>query len=194
MKANTDTKTLIEVYDPAMCCSTGVCGPDIDDTVANFAGDVKWLKSQGIDVRRYNLGQEPEAFKMNPDVLSRLQKKGTECLPILLVDGQMVSEGDYPDRKQLAGWLGIAPEKTNGAVKPTELLSVLETAVTGGNEENMRILFQKGKKSGLSTEQMVEAMQNGINNRQSVTRSALQTANELLGLQPGSCTQGSGCC
>lgn len=194
MKANTETKTLIEVYDPAMCCSTGVCGPDVDDALANFAGDIKWLKSQGIDVRRYNLGQEPEAFKMNPDVLSRLQKTGTECLPLLLINGQLVSEGDYPDRKQLADWLGIASDITNGAATSTDLLSDLEGAVTDGNEEKMRILFQKGSEIGFTTEQMVDAMQKGINNRQSVTRSALQTANELLGVQPGSCAPGSGCC
>lgn len=162
MKANTDIKTLIEVYDPAMCCSTGVCGPDVDNAVANFAHDVKWLKSQGIDVRRYNLGQEPEAFKMNPEVLSRLQKKGTECLPLLLVNGQLVSEGDYPDPKQLAVWLGIAPEHTDEAVISSDLLSDLEAAVTDGNEENMRTLFQKGKENGFSTELMVDAMQKEI--------------------------------
>ena len=104
---NTETKTLLEVYDPAMCCSTGVCGPDVDDEVADFANDVKWLKSHGIDVQRFNLGQEPEAFKMNPAVLSRLQKEGTECLPLILVNGEMVSEGGYPDREQLTKWLGI---------------------------------------------------------------------------------------
>ncbi|MDZ7720169.1 MAG: arsenite efflux transporter metallochaperone ArsD [Balneolaceae bacterium] len=81
MSNQTETKTLIEVYDPAMCCSTGVCGPDVDDSLADFANDVKWLKSKGVEVKRYNLGQEPEAFKANPPVLTRLQKGGTEVLP-----------------------------------------------------------------------------------------------------------------
>jgi hypothetical protein len=31
----------IDVYDPAMCCNTGVCGPDVDDFLADFANDVK---------------------------------------------------------------------------------------------------------------------------------------------------------
>lgn len=74
-------KVSVEVFDPAMCCSTGVCGPDVDDSLADFAGDVKWLKSNGVDVQRFNLGQEPEAFKMNPQVLSRLQKAVQKCCP-----------------------------------------------------------------------------------------------------------------
>ncbi|MDZ7756834.1 arsenic metallochaperone ArsD family protein [Rhodohalobacter sp.] len=65
MTTQTDTKTVLEVYDPAMCCSTGVCGPDVDDEIVDFANDVKWLKTQGVEVKRYNLGQEPEQFKMS---------------------------------------------------------------------------------------------------------------------------------
>lgn len=194
MTDKTETKTLIEVYDPAMCCSTGVCGPDVDESLADFANDVKWLKSQGIEVNRFNLGQEPEAFKMNQSVLSRLQKEGTECLPLILVNGDVVAEGGYPERRQLAEWLAIHPEDTNGAAAVSDLLSALEMAVTEGNEENMRTLFEKGKEKGTSVQELLDAMQNGINNRQRVTQSALQTANELLGIQQGGCAPGSGCC
>ena len=194
MNSKTETKILLEVYDPAMCCSTGVCGPDVDDEVVDFANDVKWLKSQGIDVQRFNLGQEPEAFKMNPSVLSRLKREGTECLPLLLVNGEIVSEGGYPDRRQLSDWFAITPENTNGAAQVTGLLHELELAVTEGNEENMRALFQKGEQNGVSIQQLMEAMQGGINNRQRLTQATLQTANELLGVQPGGCAPGSGCC
>lgn len=184
----------IDVYDPAMCCSTGVCGPEVDDSLADFANDVKWLKTENIEVNRFNLGQEPEAFKMNPAVLSRLQKKGTECLPLIFVNGELVSEGGYPDRRQLTEWLAIAPEKTNGVAKSPDLLKALEIAVTDGNEANMRALFQNGVEEGFSIEKLVNAMQAGINNRQSITQNTFQTANELLGVKPGGCTPGSGCC
>jgi len=101
---NVKENVSIEVFDPAMCCSTGVCGPDVDDDLADFANDVKWLKSNGVNVTRFNLGQEPEAFKMNPLVLAKLQKGGSEVLPIILVNGEIVSEGGYPNRKSLIGW------------------------------------------------------------------------------------------
>ncbi|MCC5942590.1 MAG: arsenite efflux transporter metallochaperone ArsD [Balneolaceae bacterium] len=190
----TKTKTILEVYDPVMCCSTGVCGPDVDDELADFANDVKWLKAQGVDVNRFNLGQEPEAFKKNPAVLERLKKAGTEALPILLINGEIVSEGGYPDRSKLSAWLQLSPEKMNGVSNQAALLSNLEKAVSDGNEAGMRTLFQKGKENGLSIEALVGAMQSGIDNRQQITQSTLQTANELLGVQPGSCAPGSGCC
>ena len=101
-----DTIT-IEVYDPAMCCSTGVCGPDVDDSLADFANDMKWLKTEGIDVKRFNLGQEPEVFKNNSLVLSRLQKEGTAVLPIIFVNDELMSEGGYPDRATLMDWIKI---------------------------------------------------------------------------------------
>ena len=51
----------IDVYDPPMCCPTGVCGTDADDVLARFAADLDWLARQGVQVRRYNLSQEPQA-------------------------------------------------------------------------------------------------------------------------------------
>lgn len=38
---------LIQVFDPALCCSSGVCGTDIDQNLVIFAGDAEWLKQQG---------------------------------------------------------------------------------------------------------------------------------------------------
>lgn len=189
----TNIKTILEVYDPVLCCSTGVCGPDVDDELADFANDVKWLKSQGVEVNRFNLGQEPEAFKNNPSVLSRLQQAGTEALPIILVNGKMVAEGGYPDRNQLTKWLSIAPKEKNG-IPQTDILKCLEKAVCDGNERNMRVFFQKGKENGLSIENLMGAMQNGLDHRQRATHSILQTANELLGVPSNGCAPGSGCC
>ena len=194
MTERKETQTIIEVYDPAMCCSTGVCGPDVDDEIVDFANDVKWLKTQGVEVKRYNLGQEPEQFKMCVPVLTRLQKEGADVLPIILVNGEMVSEGRYPDRKQLTDWLDFNAEKTNDEAPTSKLLNALEVAVTNGNEKNMRALFEEGIAKGAAIQKLVDAMQNGINNRQQVTQTTVQTANELLGVPSNGCAPGSGCC
>lgn len=194
MSNKTETKTLIEVYDPAMCCSTGVCGPDVDDEIVDFANDVKWLKTQGLEIKRYNLGQEPEQFKMCVPVLTRLQKEGADVLPIILVNGEVVSEGGYPDREQLTNWLNIKSEKSNGEAPASKLLKTLETAVAEGNEENMRALFEEGKEEGIDIQKLMDAMQNGINKRQQVTQATLQTANELLEVPSNGCAPESGCC
>jgi hypothetical protein len=99
-------KTL-EVFDPAMCCSTGVCGIDVDPVLAQFSADLQWLAGQGVTVSRHNLGQEPAAFASNPAVLKELEA-GLHRLPILVVDGQIVTTGLYPSRAQLAQKLGLA--------------------------------------------------------------------------------------
>src|SRR5512141_2722176 len=98
----------IEIYDPAMCCSTGVCGPNVDPALVRFAGDVKWLQEQGLEVRRFNLSQSPMAFVENELVKQALTDKGEAALPLILTNGQVASVGRYPERKELASWVGLS--------------------------------------------------------------------------------------
>ena len=102
--------SILQVYDPAMCCSTGVCGPSVDPVLPRFSADLEWLKSKGVQVERFNLAQDIAAFTANAIVKATLHAKGTACLPLVLVDGNVVSEGAYPTRKQLAGFAGVAFE------------------------------------------------------------------------------------
>ena len=92
----------LQVFDPAMCCSTGVCGPSVDPSLPRFAADLEWLKSKGLQVERYNLAQEVAAFTSNPVVKVALNSRGSKCLPLLLLDGTIVVEGAYPTREELA--------------------------------------------------------------------------------------------
>ena len=95
-------KTLLEVFDPAMCCSTGVCGPDVDPKLVHFSADLDWLKSQGVEVKRHNLAHEPAAFVANTLIKDVLQRQGVAALPAVVVNGQLISIGCYPDRQELA--------------------------------------------------------------------------------------------
>jgi Arsenical resistance operon protein ArsD len=97
----------LQVFDPAMCCSTGVCGPSVDPALPRFGADLEWLRSKGLDVERYNLAQEIAAFTSNPVVKAELNSQGTKCLPLVLLDGSIVSEGVYPTREQLARLMGF---------------------------------------------------------------------------------------
>ena len=97
----------IEVFDPAMCCSTGVCGPSVPPALARFAGDLEWLAGQGVEVTRYNLAHEPQAFVASEPARAALAERGEEALPLILVDGEPVSSGRYPYRSELAGWAGV---------------------------------------------------------------------------------------
>lgn len=108
---NTITQ-IIQVFDPAMCCSTGVCGPDIDPKIVQFAADLDWLKSQGLIVQRHNLAQNPAAFAENAEVKSALTDQGENALPLLLINGKTAFSGRYPDRSELARSLGLKADQS----------------------------------------------------------------------------------
>ena len=97
----------IRVFDPAMCCSTGVCGPSVDPDLPRFAADLAWLQAQGITVERYNLSSEPAAFATTPVVKEALTARGNDVLPLVLVDDRIAVEGTYPSRETLAALAGV---------------------------------------------------------------------------------------
>ena len=100
--------SIIQIYDKPMCCSTGVCGPQVDPALPRFAADLEWLKSQGISVERYNLSQQPQAFVENKEIHRLLEELGTDCLPVIVVNGRARSRSGYPSREMLALWTGSA--------------------------------------------------------------------------------------
>jgi len=97
----------MQVFDPAMCCSTGVCGPSVDPTLPRFAADLEWLKSKDVEVERFNLAQQVAAFTGNPKVKEALNGRGTQVLPMILVDGEVKASGGYPNRQDLARFAGV---------------------------------------------------------------------------------------
>jgi hypothetical protein len=98
----------VEIFDKPMCCSTGICGPEVDPILPRFAADLDWLKTQGHEVERSNLAQQPAVFAGNSVVCDVLAAEGVDSLPLILVNGKIVSRADYPSRDQLAA---LANEK-----------------------------------------------------------------------------------
>ncbi len=99
----------IQVFDPALCCSTGVCGVEVDQVLVSFSADVAWAKQNGAQIERFNLAQQPMAFAENAVVKGFLERSGQEALPLVLVEGEVALAGRYPNRSELARWAGIAP-------------------------------------------------------------------------------------
>jgi hypothetical protein len=99
----------IAVYDPAMCCSTGVCGPSVDPEVLRVVRDLQWIEGKGATVQRFNLSQEPGAFVENPRVAGLLQAFGDKALPVTLVNGDVLAHGHYPSRDELLSAVNEAP-------------------------------------------------------------------------------------
>ena len=94
----------IEMFDPAMCCSSGVCGPSVDPELSRIATDLRELKKAGIEVVRHNLGQEPQAFTENAEVGKLLTELGPDVLPVTIVDGVVAKKERYPTKAELEKW------------------------------------------------------------------------------------------
>lgn len=97
----------IQVYDPAMCCSTGICGTAIDPALVRFAALLKQLSAAGVQVQRHNLGQRPLEFVLNRTVKALLETEGTQALPVIFIDGTMQMKGHYPTEAECEEWLHI---------------------------------------------------------------------------------------
>lgn len=98
----------INVYDPPMCCSTGVCGTDINPDLANFAAMLSQLVDRGVMVERFNLGQRPMAFVENATVKSLLENEGADILPLVFLDNEILFKGRYPNPDEGPGFIRAA--------------------------------------------------------------------------------------
>lgn len=101
----------IQVYDPAMCCSTGVCGPQVDPDLVAFAAMLYQFQTHGVDVQRYNLAQQPLAFIQNPAVKERLETEGAKALPLIFWDNVLHLQGRYPNKIERSVWYRAAHHK-----------------------------------------------------------------------------------
>jgi hypothetical protein len=121
----------VRVFDPARCCSTGICGPSIDPQLARFAADLDWLKSHGVSVERFTLSQQPAAFADDAAVKAALETKGEGALPLVKVNGEVKSSGMYPSRNDLVTWTGVSVFAPEPNTKPSGCCA---PATTGGSD------------------------------------------------------------
>lgn len=120
----------IEIFDPALCCSTGVCGTSVDPKLVQAAADVEALKEQGVSVKRFNLAQDLDAFAGNDTVKSLLAAHGTDILPVTLVNGEVYKEREYPTMAEFQEW--IKSEELPASVQRSSIRSIKVKPKKGG--------------------------------------------------------------
>lgn len=89
------------IFDPAMCCPTGLCGVSIDPELLRISTIINKLKSYGIIVERYNPNSTPQVFLSNPSITQIINTKGIEVLPITIVNGNIVRIGSYLSNEEI---------------------------------------------------------------------------------------------
>jgi SAM-dependent methyltransferase len=115
----------VELFEPAMCCQTGVCGPSVDQALIDVREDLRWAQAQGATVARHNLSSDPDAFVANAKVTGLLAAFGEKALPALLIDGAIAMHGRYPSREELSRLL-------RATATPQELPLAAAAPATGG--------------------------------------------------------------
>jgi hypothetical protein len=86
----------IELFDPPMCCPTGLCGPALDQTLLDVNEMIMSLQRENLRVERYQMTSNPNAFLGNAEVMILVREKQMEALPIIVVRGKVIKVGSYP--------------------------------------------------------------------------------------------------
>ncbi len=89
-------KADVEIFDPPMCCPTGMCGPTIDQTLLDLNEMVMALQADGVTVERYQMASHPNAFLSNAEVMKIVREQQMAALPIVVVRGKIIKVGAYP--------------------------------------------------------------------------------------------------
>lgn len=105
----THTSTaVVELFDPPLCCPTGLCGPTLDQTLLDVNEMILALQAEGLAVARYQMTGQSQAFLSNPDVMRLVREKQMAALPIIVVRGQVVKVGAYPTLTEIKTYLNGA--------------------------------------------------------------------------------------
>ena len=174
----------VQVFDPAMCCSTGVCGPSPDADLARFATDLDWLRAGGVGVTRVTLSQEPGRFAENVIVRALLETGGEDALPIVIVDGEVCSSGRYPDRDELARWTGRVDTPLVVSDVVVRELAAIGAAVAANCEPCLTSHIAQARRAGIGAAHLVEAIRAAQVVKDTSARSVLETASRALAVEP----------
>lgn len=99
-------KTL-KIYDPAMCCPTGVCGTSVDTKLVQLSSFLNSLDKNMFEVKRFGLSTHPQEYITNSEVSRLLNEEGVECLPLIFLDEELLFKGDYPSVPELSSKMGL---------------------------------------------------------------------------------------
>lgn len=90
------TGSLVEIFDPPMCCPTGLCGPTLDQTLLDVSEMILALKAEQVIIERYQMTSHPHNFLNNTEVMGLVRERQMEALPITVVQGKVIKVGTYP--------------------------------------------------------------------------------------------------
>jgi hypothetical protein len=120
----------MQIFEPAMCCSTGLCGVGVDPELLRISTVLNSLKKNNVVVDRFNLNNAPQEFINNRVVNNYINTKGVDGLPITVLDGEIVKTSKYPTNEEFIKFLDI-PDNFLGEQRKTIKVTI-KNKKTGG--------------------------------------------------------------
>ena len=113
----------VKIFEPAMCCATGLCGVGVDPELLRISTVIETLKQNNIQVDRFNLTNAPMEFVYDTTINTFINEKGPDALPTILLDGDLVLSGRYPTNAELTEWLNLPAETLQTCAQGSEYAS-----------------------------------------------------------------------
>jgi hypothetical protein len=120
----------MKIFEPAMCCPTGICGIGVDPELLRISTVLDTLKKNGVIVERFNLNSAPIEFINDKNINAYINEKGVEGLPAVMVDGEIVITGRYPTNEEFTKLLELPKELL--AIKSKRLTVKVSKKKSGG--------------------------------------------------------------
>lgn len=171
----------IRIYEPAMCCPTGLCGPSIDPEIMRISTVVNTLEKNNIDIKRYNLKINPDEFVSNKIINELLNKEGDDIFPVTLIDEEILKKGKYPTNEEFSKWTGIniitkTEKKLDSKIK--EFIAI--GAAIGSNCENcFKYHYAEAIKLGITKDEIWQAVEFANKVKQAPANSITKLAEKI---------------
>ena len=91
----------VEIFDPPMCCPSGLCGPALDQTLLDVNEMIMTLQRENLRVERYQMTSQPNAFLGNAEVMKLVRELEMAALPVTVVRGRVIKSGSYPNLAEI---------------------------------------------------------------------------------------------
>lgn len=93
----------LAIFEGTMCCESGVCGAEPDKVLVEFKETLKKLQKDypELQIQRANMSHNLDVYRQNMDILAIIKEKGVGILPIISIDGVILSRQIYPKYEAL---------------------------------------------------------------------------------------------
>ena len=120
-----------------------------------FEAGLQWLESRGARIERHAISLEGPLTIDNGTVKTAIELQGEDSLPIVVLDGTIISMGGHPTRSEILVCAGYSASDDPGFTQELSTLAANMRAALAANNATKFILHcEQGLSLGLRTEDL----------------------------------------